>query len=286
MEQTRLETLLLRTLVAIAWADGSVDAKERAFVYGLIAEYSLSESEREEVSGLLETPVSLEQFEAYGREFLRSGSAADRNRLLARAQRIIEADGRTDPAERRYLRLLEGWTREAQAHSSDDETPVFGRFGKLMGKAAPSTLGTAVRSLFSGSGVQADRSPREAYVALFGALLYRVIYADRVVEATEAARLRSLLSEQFGFAQGEVDTMLRLIQQRVADDHDRQRLCADFNRLTGPEERHQLLAALFELAKADGEVSGEEEEEIRLISNYLWIEIQDFVRIRRKVVGR
>ena len=286
MQQTRQETLLLRTLAAIAWADGSVDARERAFIHGVITEYGLTEAEAEGVFALLENPVSLEEFETYARDFLQSGSEADRSRLLSRAERIIEADGSTDRAELRYLHLLRGWTNEAQTHAPGDEGPVFGRFSRFLGKATSTALGPAVRSLFSGSGAAAVHSPRDAYVALFGALLYRVVYADHVVEAKEAERLRSLLSAQFGFADGEVDTMLRLIQQRVAENHDRQRLCAEFNRVSGPEERQQLLAALFELGGADGEVSSEEEAEIRLISNYLWIEIQDFVSIRKRVIGR
>ncbi len=52
------------------------------------------------------------------------------------------------------------------------------------------------------------------------------------------------------------------------------------------EERLRLLRAMMELAMVDGRLSPEEEKEIRLIANYLWIEVQDFVEIRRTVVGR
>lgn len=315
MSSPRLETLLLRTLVALAWADGSVDAEEVSFLRGLIAEYGLDEAEAREVLALLDQPLGLAEFEEHARAFLRAGRQEDRVGLLARAEKLVEANGTTDGSERRYLHLLTAWAGEARAgrgadgvggpgrgrgigagagdgasgpteRDGDGGGVLLGRFGRLLGRATPSTLGAAVRGLFLGTAVNAERSPREAYVVLFGALLYRVIYADRVVEAAEALHLRDLLGARFGFAPGEADTVLRLIQQRVAEDHDRQRLCAEFNRVSGPEERQQLLAALLALAAVDGEVSAEEEREIRLIANYLWIEVQDFVSIRREVLGR
>ena len=79
--------------------------------------------------------------------------------------------------------------------------------------------------------------------------------------------------------------MLRAIQLRVAQDVDRQRLCAEFNRITAMEDRLRLLRAMLELALADGRITPEEEKEIRLIANFLWIEVQDFVETRRSVVG-
>ena len=286
MSDSSLETRLLQTLAALAWADGNVEVRERAFLQGLVTEYGLRQSEADEVLALLDRPVSIDEFERYARAFLESGSDADRSRLLARAEHLVEADGKKDREELRYLSLLRGWMGDARDGRTGEDAGLFGGLGRLLGRATPGVLGSAVKSLFTGSGVEATSSPRDAQVVLFGAILYRVIYADRVVDSAEADRLRALLAERFGFAHGEVDTMLRLIQQRVADDHDRQRLCAEFNRVTGPTERQDLLAALFEIAKADGDVSREEEDEIRLIANYLWIEVQDYVAIRKKVIGR
>jgi uncharacterized tellurite resistance protein B-like protein len=138
----------------------------------------------------------------------------------------------------------------------------------------------------SGDGSDPEMERRRVHATLFGALLYRVIYVDRVIEPEEAERLRSILSDDLEFEPGEVDYVLRAIQLRVAQDLDRQRLCAEFNRITGMEERLRLLRAMMELAMVDGRLSPEEEKEIRLIANYLWIEVQDFVEIRRTVVGR
>lgn len=126
---------------------------------------------------------------------------------------------------------------------------------------------------------------RRNFVTLYGALLYRVIRADKVVRPEETARLRHLLSEGFGFSGADIEPVVAMIETETAAGADRQHLCAEFNRITDLEQREALLEALFAVAMADGEVSPEEEEEIRLISNFLWIETQEYVRIRRRVLG-
>ncbi len=286
MREPTSEFLLLRVLVAVAWADGVLEADELRFINGLASEYGLDDHERAEIDHLLENPVSIEDYGEYARAFLRQGSPDDRVRLIARAERIMEADEVRHAEEIRYLHLLKRWMEEQPVATEPAEVapPLLGRIGRLFKKANPSALGATVRSLVGSEGKEV--SVREAYVALFGALLYRVIYADRVVDAGEVDRLRNVLAERFQFEGGEADYIIRLIQQRVAEDHDRQRLCAEFNRLTDLADRITLLEALFETAASDGEVSAEEEAEVRLISNYLWIEVQDFVAARRKVLGR
>jgi uncharacterized tellurite resistance protein B-like protein len=278
------EVLLLRVLAALAWMDGTLTEPERRFLRGLAVEYGLNQGERAELELLLDIPLSREDFENSLRAFQEVATRDDRMRLVARAERLVEADQERAPAELQALHVL----RELPDGEPDPAPRVLGRLRGILGSGG---LGDLARELMGraperGPGVGTGAERRHAYATLFGALLYRVIYADRVVEPQEADRLRTLLAEHLGFETGEVDYVLRAIQLRVAQDLDRQRLCAEFNRITTMEDRLRLLQGMLELALVDGGISPEEEQEIRLIANFLWIEVQDFVDVRRSVLGR
>jgi hypothetical protein len=84
-------------------------------------------------------------------------------------------------------------------------------------------IGSVVRDLMGRRRPRTVPRRKHAHAVLFGALLYRVIYADRIVQAEEVPSARSPRGE-FSFA---AEDRLRAarIQQRTAEDIDRQRLC-------------------------------------------------------------
>ena len=271
----------MRVLAALAWIDGTLADSERRFLRGLGAELRLDPEASQALEATFDTPLSRNDFEQSLNEFLEVATPEDRALLLDRAERLIESDHQRATKEIQALHAL----RELLEPATRPGTRGLGRLRGILGGGS---LGEFARELM-GRSADRDADPesekRRAYATLFGALLYRVIYADRVIEPTEAERLRGLLSDHIGLSDGEADTVLRAIQLRVAQDVDRQRLCAEFNRITAMEDRLRLLRAMLEIALADGRITQEEEKEIRLIANFLWIEVQDFVETRRSVVG-
>lgn len=308
---------LLKVLASLAWADGTVTEAEVQFLHGLAVEFRLSPPETAALDELLREPVGIDVFEQVVREFHAQADGTKARELVERAERLVAADGHLHADEQRYLGLIRRWLREApqagaparsgfvtdQANGSPGDAQTGGGIGSLFGGirnalgggASAKPAGEAARGLFdrvrqvfaSGDGTKPPRISelRATYATLFGALLYRVIYADAVVQAEEARHLHEELEEHFGFSPDEVDVVLGAIRQRVAHDLDRQRLCAEFNRLTTMEERCRLVQALFTLAAKDGRITSDEEREIRLISNYLWVEVQEYSRIRREVLA-
>jgi uncharacterized tellurite resistance protein B-like protein len=125
-------------------------------------------------------------------------------------------------------------------------------------------------------------SERRLHAVLMGALLQRVARADRSARDDEWERIRTVLASHGRFSAEEIEVVLEAIESGQAREADRQRLCAEFNRISQMEERLELLHGLFAVALADGDLSPEEEREIRLIGNFLWIEPQEFVRVRRE----
>jgi uncharacterized tellurite resistance protein B-like protein len=118
--------------------------------------------------------------------------------------------------------------------------------------------------------------------SLFGAILYRVAFADGTFSEDEAERLRALLTGTFGFGADDARQTLAVIKSRAAEELDRQRLCASFNRISDMDERMKLLGCLFMIAEADGEIHATELRELRLIANYLWIGAKNFNQVRVK----
>lgn len=218
--------------------------------------------------------------------------------MLGLVERMIGADRARSPEEAAYLAHLRRWFSAGEASAADPDAGLLTKlFRFVRGNPAASRpadgdegfaarLATRVaRTLRPGSPAASVSGPRWTYLTLFGALLQRVIEADGVVRDEERQALRRILGAVSLFEDAEIDYVLELIRSGAAEAADRQRLCAEFNRLSAMPERLSLLEALFAVARADGDLSAAEQDELRLIANYLWIETQEFVRIRRESAG-
>jgi uncharacterized tellurite resistance protein B-like protein len=196
--------------------------------------------------------------------------------------------------------LLEGWlaAESSPAPAAPPGPPAAGRMRGILGGLGIRSVGGAewigplARSLGQGllgrvGARVGDRlsEQRRHFLTLYGALLYRVVRADGVIRPEETQRLRHLLAEGFGFTGAEIEPVVMLIEHEIAREADRQHLCAEFNRIADMDERLRLLEALFAVGLADGDLSPAEEREIRLIANYLWIEVQEYVRVRLMSLG-
>jgi len=246
----------------------------------------------------LEEPVSVEQFERLLEDAPPELTAEQRGEILGRTQRVIDADHHLGASEREYLGLVQDWLRSydpaaAPATAARDLKGLLGRARRLAG-AGRERLRDSLGGILGEDLTEKMRSPRAArldpqrreFLTFYGVLLRRVMRADGVEHAEEHARMRHVLTEGFGFSGEEVRYLEELVEAKAAANADRQHLCAGINRLTEMDERLGVLEAMFAMALADGELSREEETEIRLISNYLWIYTQEYVRIRAGALGQ
>lgn len=110
---TPQEKNIVRSLIAVAWADGRMEATEATVVEGLLAGFDASEEEERELLEYARVPRSLENDLP-----LESLSSADRGLLLSNAALLTMADGEESAGERAVLgRLAEllGFTPEQAA---------------------------------------------------------------------------------------------------------------------------------------------------------------------------
>ena len=264
------EIALLRTLTALAWADGIVTPEESAMLDRAAIAFGLPAHEREALIHLRREPIPLDRFEDLARD-LRAlvSSEEERRQVLAQARALVAADLIVAPEESRWLDLLERILRAG-------ETPSL--FARVRAELA------GVR----GEGGAIPVAPREDLERriLGGLLARRVLRAGGVADpaAFEAGVGRFLAAT--GLTPGERDEVLVTVQQNETRDDDRQRLCASVNRITDHEGRLELLAALFAAGRQVKVDVRAAETELRLIANYLWIEPQEYVHLRSQEAAR
>jgi putative ABC transport system ATP-binding protein len=108
-----------------------------------------------------------------------------------------------------------------------------------------------------------------SYLAAFSLALTRVASADRVVTPQESQKIRQILSEMSDLTPGEVDLVMELSRSLVGFQDE---ALADAGLANEDQDRRgQFIEALHAVARADGEVSAEELEEISLIASELGI---------------
>ncbi len=116
---TPAEMRVLKSLVAVAWADGKVEGSESSVLEGLLAGFGASDEEEAEILTWAKTPRTLDDVP------LSELTTEDRELLLANAALLTEADGEQSEAEKEILdRLITmlGFTKEQAQPILDSAT--------------------------------------------------------------------------------------------------------------------------------------------------------------------
>jgi uncharacterized tellurite resistance protein B-like protein len=285
LNKIRKEHLLAKTLAGAAWADGEVTPAETERIRSAAGELGLTSEEWADVEAILAKPIGVVETESLACEFLSRVSPSERAELLKRLEDLFLADGKLDAAEMGILSSLKAWDDGASG-----ATTLIDRMRNLItrsrgGSSSPSSSFERIASRMRGARDRGTLSAQdEERAVLFGAILYRTAYADGRVDKLEISQLRGLLTAEFRMDDEEAAQVVSVIGARAAEEMDRQRLCASFNRVASMDERLRLLGCLFSVAKADGRIDEDEMREIRLAANYLWIDARSFNDMRTRAV--
>lgn len=98
---TPSEKNIVKSLVAVAWADGTVKEPEQGLIDGLVWAFGASEEDETEIREYAKKKRTIEQDVP-----LAELSAADRELLLAHAALLTHADGKQTKAEEKVLSKL------------------------------------------------------------------------------------------------------------------------------------------------------------------------------------
>jgi uncharacterized tellurite resistance protein B-like protein len=216
----------------------------------------------------------------------------ERAEALAQVEAILKADGEFTEAEREVLAGLQG---VMDAMTSVDHfigriSGVFRRMFAARDMGSPGQLteyvkNTVLQRLHDVSGGDWQReidAPTLNRYTLFGAVLGRVADVEDGISPEELTATRRILQDRFGIEPPLLDWVTQAVEEAGSAQLDRQGLLSEFNRISDSSERKELLDAAFAVAAADGEVSRSELEELRLISNFLWLDPRDFHQIRQR----
>ena len=294
---TERQIALLKVLAAAAWADGHLDREEVNRIKDRMLAFSPSPEELREVEALLAAPVSYARCEELTRDLLSMlQSKADRLSVLREIESVLAADGVISNEEREVLESLRG-VMDAMSQVDQVLVRMSGVFRKVFGGRKPGAPPGDLTVYLKNSALQrlddmsrgAWRETIEAealnHHMLFGAVLGAVAAAEGGISEQEITRIRSILEGRLGWAPPLLDWAVQSVRDASTGQLDRQGLLSEFNRVADADERKELLDAAFAVAAADGEVSGPELEELRLISNYLWLSPREFNQVRQRWAG-
>ena len=108
------EKNIVKSLVAVAWADGNVAQPESGVIEGLLCGFDASDEEEREILAYAQQRRTLDEDVPLGEL-----NHEDRALLLANAALITHADGQQTPEERallgRLIRMLQFDPQEAEA---------------------------------------------------------------------------------------------------------------------------------------------------------------------------
>ncbi len=123
-------------------------------------------------------------------------------------------------------------------------------------------------------------------LSLAGGLMARVAHVDREVTEDEFNTMVSALQRWWEISPEAASIVTEIAVSEVSKDLDYFRLTREFATSTTRNERFRFLEVLFAVANSDGQISHQENEEIRQIASSLGLTHQEFINAKLETLQR
>ena len=285
MEKDQRRVAFLKTLLAAAWADGELSAREIKTLAEYMRRLQITSDEYEELRPFMEQRVSLGDARSILEAQLQAfATPEERGTLLAAVEDLLVVDDHLNPAAGKFLKEL----RELFSHVPT--APLFVSRLRALWSVPPEKRGQArahahhgprhhshalvdqffrqrlleyLRNQMALARARAGQTPDQPItdhdlyrVAIWAGLLAKVAQADKNLADTEEDQLLELLRQGGGKDLPEPD--LRVIVKAYVDDGlsqiDLPILVREFTQIASPDEGLRLLESLFLVAAADGQL--------------------------------
>jgi len=137
--------------------------------------------------------------------------------------------------------------------------------------------------LFLDNADPASLPSEDAEVAI-AALLVRIARADDRYSTVEKQRIETVLAHRRGLGHAEAAELRAAAEMIEAEAPDTVRFTRSIKERVAFDDRHSVIAALWEVAYADGNRGAEEESMIRLVSGLLGVNDRDSALVRQRVL--
>ena len=118
------------------------------------------------------------------------------------------------------------------------------------------------------------------------ALLVHCARADGYQSSAETAKLREILTAQYGLSGDDVDELIKEAERREAQAVDVHKFTRVLHRNLDRAGRQDIVRGLWEISHADALIDHDERRLVTLVAGLLDVEIHEAVQIRRDVEGR
>jgi uncharacterized tellurite resistance protein B-like protein len=298
---------LARVIIAVAWADGHISNEEinnlkdllfhlRTSAFNDPLQFSGQEWSRLDM--YIETPVGDDErarLVADLQNFLRSDS--DKQAIIDALQTMIEADGEVAPEEREVVAQIK----------ADIESVNLGGLQRLLG-GAMKRRSAAVANAPNREAYYDDFIKNKVYYAveqrlhvdhmdlglsdselrtlsLVGGLMAKIAQLDRQVTDAEFADMVTIFQDIWAVSHEAASFVVEVAISAVDVTYDTFRMMRELATGATEDERRQVVELLFAVSAADGDMSIEETEEIRVISRGLNLTHKDFIDAKLKILG-
>jgi uncharacterized tellurite resistance protein B-like protein len=286
----------LRVLIAAAWSDGEITCEEMNNLKAYFRELDLDNDELTELEPYLVDPIGDDEAATILDDFLTRARGRERETVIAAVRDLMVTDGTLEPGEEAFLDQLENAQEETTTArvfvaqlkklwgGKDAGDDRFRRSDLVDEFIRNRVLYQVKRRLLLATGgveLDADTERELRYICALGALLGHVAGADQTFDADERAAIAEILDGISGFQQRDVDIIVEIVESEVLSDVGYFSFTRELNELASADDRAAILTMLFEVAAADGEISHEENEEIKKIANSLNLDHQAFVTAKQ-----
>ncbi len=115
------------------------------------------------------------------------------------------------------------------------------------------------------------------------ALLVRIARADDHYSSDEATRIERIVTERYGLAAADAQTLMRDAETLEAEAPDTVRFTRAIKDAVAHDDRIGVIEAMWSVALADGKRDAEEDALLRLSANLLGINDKDSALARQRV---
>jgi len=145
------------------------------------------------------------------------------------------------------------------------------------------TLGQVLDNLMSGDSTKDETDDIDNTRLAAAALLVHASTIDGYVEEAETERLQAVLKDRYGLSDDQLHELVVAAERSERDAIDIYSFTSKLKRALSEEDRLDIIEMMWEIAYADGEIHGYEENLIWRTAELLGVSSRERIRARKKV---